>query len=315
MLDEFVPPKSEPKESTPSEKPTTASTNQPTTEEDGLSDEDFAKQLQQGMAELLGGLENDPEMASQFEAMMKELTSEAAAQSPVPQPTSTAPITTDSAPRQPPSTSSTTKKSAKSKKEEPAEDFQETIRKTMERLNASGSSASAAAASSANSEEDLMAEMLKAMQASGFGGENGAAGSEEDFSKMLLGMMEQLTNKEILYEPMKELHDKFPEWMIKNEGTVKEEDMKRYKEQQLYVKEIVERFEAKGYSDDNAVDREYIVERMQKVCFESMGKSTNVLIEWTDASSRFTTPRSSWLNGCCPRSIWGTRRRLSTAIT
>lgn len=107
--------------------------------------------------------------------------------------------------------------------------------------------------------------MLKAMQASGFGGENGE-GSEEDFSKMLLGMMEQLTNKEILYEPMKELHDKFPEWMVKNEGTVKEEDMKRYKEQQVYVKEIVERFERVGYSDENVGDREYIVERMQKVC-------------------------------------------------
>jgi len=33
---------------------------------------------------------------------------------------------------------------------------------------------------------------------------------------MLLGMMEQLTNKDILYEPMKELDDKFPDWMEKN---------------------------------------------------------------------------------------------------
>jgi SOS response regulatory protein OraA/RecX len=31
------------------------------------------------------------------------------------------------------------------------------------------------------------------------------------------------------------------------------------------VKQIVERFEKKGYSDDNDDDREYIVERMQKV--------------------------------------------------
>jgi peroxin-19 len=264
MLDEFVPPKAEPKAATTSSKPTT--TTQPSIQEDGLSDEDFAKQLQQGMAELLGGLENDPEMASQFEAMMKELTSEPASQPPVPPTTSTKPTAApSSSSKQTPSTSSTKKKA---KKEDP-EDFQETIRKTMERLNASGTSASAAAASSANSEEDLMAEMLKAMQASGFGGENGE-GNEEDFSKMLLGMMEQLTNKEILYEPMKELHDKFPEWMVKNEGTVKEDDMKRYKEQQIYVREIVERFEKNGYSDENAGDREYIVERMQKVCFFDM---------------------------------------------
>jgi peroxin-19 len=31
------------------------------------------------------------------------------------------------------------------------------------------------------------------------------------------------------------------------------------------VKQIVERFEKKGYSDDNEDDREYIVERMQRV--------------------------------------------------
>jgi len=100
------------------------------------------------------------------------------------------------------------------------------------------------------------------MAASGL---DGGEGSEEDFSKMLLGMMEQLTNKEILYEPMKELHDKFPGWMAKNNGKVPEEDMKRYIEQQTYVREIVGRFEGKGYSDDNAKDREYIVERMQNV--------------------------------------------------
>jgi len=99
------------------------------------------------------------------------------------------------------------------------------------------------------------------MAASGMDGE----GSEEDFSKMLLGMMEQLTNKDILYEPMKELHDKFPAWLEKNGSSQKADDLKRYQEQQLYVKEIVEKFEEKTYTDDNAKDREYIVERMQKV--------------------------------------------------
>jgi len=127
-------------------------------------------------------------------------------------------------------------------------------------MKASDSNATATAATA--TEDDLLAEMMKAMAASGL---DGGEGSEEDFSKMLLGMMEQLTNKEILYEPMKELHDKFPDWMANNNGKVPEEDMKRYIEQQTYVREIVGRFEAKGYSDDNAKDREYIVERMQNV--------------------------------------------------
>ena len=139
------------------------------------------------------------------------------------------------------------------------ESFQETIKKTMERMQASGDKATAAAAE--DDTDDLLAEMMKAMQSGALDGE----GSEEDFSKMLLGMMEQLTNKEILYEPMKELNDKFPAWMEKNKGKIAKDDLVRYKEQQTVVAEIVARFEEKTYSDSNAVDREYIVERMQKV--------------------------------------------------
>lgn len=140
--------------------------------------------------------------------------------------------------------------------------FQDTIRRTMERMQTSGDQATAAAQSEGS--DDFMAELLKQMQAGGLG-EGGVEGSEEEFSKMLLGMMEQLTNKDILYEPMKELNDKFPGWMEKNKDTVSEEDWKRYELQQGFVKEIVAKFEESTYSDSNAADREYIVDRMQKV--------------------------------------------------
>jgi len=219
---------------------------------EGISDEDFTKQLQAGMADLLGELETSPDMQAQFESMLKELGS-ASGEASVAEP-GIAPQASTSSTQTKARTSSTTAAMAE-------ETFQETIKKTMERMQASGESATAAAGAAGDNPDDLLAEMMKAMQASGLDGEGG----EEDFSKMLLGMMEQLTNKEILYEPMKELDDKFPAWMEKNASTEKEEDLKRYKEQQTYVREIVERFEAKGYSDDNAKDREYIVDRMQKM--------------------------------------------------
>ena len=139
--------------------------------------------------------------------------------------------------------------------------FQETIKRTMERMQASGEQATAAAA--AEGTDDFLAEMLKQMQA---GGLDGAEGNEEDFSKMLLGMMEQLTNKEILYEPMKELNEKFPDWLEKNRDKTSKEDLKRYEEQQGLVKQIVARFEEPSYTDSNTADREYIVDKMQKVC-------------------------------------------------
>lgn len=137
--------------------------------------------------------------------------------------------------------------------------FQETIRKTMERMQSSGDQATAAAAS--GNTDDFMSELLKQMAAGDMGGEGG----EEEFSKMLMGMMEQLTNKEILYEPMKELNDKFPDWMENNKDKISAEDMKRYEEQKTLVGEMVAKFEEPTYSDSNPADREYIVDRMQKV--------------------------------------------------
>jgi peroxin-19 len=139
------------------------------------------------------------------------------------------------------------------------ESFQETIKKTMERMQASGDKATAAAAE--DDSDDILAELMKQMGAGALDGEGG----EEDFSKMLLGMMEQLTNKDILYEPMKELDDKFPDWMEKNREKTPAADLKRYEEQRTVVREIVAKFEEKTYKDENVADREYIVERMQKV--------------------------------------------------
>ncbi|TEA20566.1 Peroxisomal biogenesis factor 19 [Colletotrichum sidae] len=218
--------------------------------EDLLSSDDFAKQLQAGMADLIGELEKNPEMQAQFDDVFKHINSAAQeAESPA-QPTAKGaqapPQTTPSASKAPASDSIADGS------------FQETIRKTMERMQTSGEQATAAAAES--STEDFLAEMMKQL-----GDGNLEGGNEEEFSKMLMGMMEQLTNKEILHEPMKELNEKFPEWLEKNRDKTPAEDLKRYEEQQALVKEIVAKFEEKTYADSNAADREYIVDRMQKM--------------------------------------------------
>jgi len=190
-------------------------------------------------------------MQSQFETMLKELGG--------------APTFEEAAGLSSNATTTKSKPNATTTKAGPPvageESFQETIKKTIERIQASGEQATAAAA--ADDSDDILAELMKQMQAgAGLDGE----GSEEDFSKMLLGMMEQLTNKEILYEPMKELDDKFPDWIAKNKANTPKDDMKRYEEQRIIVGEIVAKFEEKTYADSNVADREYIVERMQKVC-------------------------------------------------
>lgn len=207
---------------------------------DAAADE-FSKQLQEQMAALLGNVDETPEMRKEIENMMQELGAAADSR---------------------PSEAAERGKKSETRQAVPPrgeDDFQTTIRKTMERMQNSGEQASAAVA--AEDPDDIVAQMLKEMQSGSLDG----AGGEEEFSKMLMGMMEQLTNKEILYEPMKELHDKFPEWMTKNRDNVKKDDLRRYYEQQRLVAEIVGKFEERAYSDAKAADREYIVERMQQM--------------------------------------------------
>lgn len=181
--------------------------------------------------------------------------------------------------------------------------FQDTIRATMERMQNSGDQATAAATSDSGA-DDFMSEMLKSLSSGDFNPD----GSEEDFSKMLMGMMEQLTNKDILYEPMKELHDKFPAWMEKNQASTSVEDMTRYKTQQEVVAEIVAKFEESTYSDSNTADREYIVDRMQKVRIRS---------------SHDTLARAHSISRCKPKALrrltwwatWRQRKKRSVAWT
>ncbi|KAF2100540.1 Pex19 protein [Rhizodiscina lignyota] len=220
-------------------------------------EDDFARQLQDGMADLLGELNNSPEMQKEFEKLVKELGGAAAEAADQVDPTLAAAAASGATAGIEGSTSAAPGESKKDGK--PDENFQDAIRRTMERMQTSSETATNAAASS--SEDDMLAQMLKEMEKGGFGGEGG----DEDFSKMLMGMMEQLTNKEILYEPMKELDDKFPAWMEKNREKTPKDDLQRYDEQQTLVREIVARFEEKTYSDSNTKDREYIVERMQKM--------------------------------------------------
>lgn len=315
MLDDFSATKlshPQPSAAAAAAPPSSAPVN-PSTQPDATTDDDFARQLQAGMAGLLGQLDNNADMQKEFEEMMKELAQAGVDPAAAPPAKSTPPsgkrpagpeigesteqdddaafdhqeienmmkqlLGASGMPSAPASGASTTAPSGSKKAAETS--FQDTIRKTMERMQNSGETASAAAASS--SEDDMLAQMLKQMEGGDFGG-----GSEEDLNKMLMGMMEQLTNKDILYDPMKELHDKFPAWLTENKAKTPKEDLVRYEEQQKVVGEIVARFERKQYSDDSNEDREYIVERMQQVCINNVLTLIRLTVP-SDASSRVST--------------------------
>ncbi|KAF8754528.1 Pex19 protein family [Rhizoctonia solani] len=134
----------------------------------------------------------------------------------------------------------------------PDSEFQRTIRQAMDKLKSSDESARASGSGSGpgsglglggGGEGDDFAEFLKQLS-------QGGDGNEEGLQGMIEGMMGQLMGKEILYEPLVEMNEKFPGYFAEHPN-LPEEDMKRYKSQQAIVKQLVEIYQKPDYSDDD----------------------------------------------------------------
>ncbi|KAL3434444.1 Pex19 protein family-domain-containing protein [Aspergillus tetrazonus] len=158
------------------------------------------------------------------------------------------------------------------------ESFNDAIQQTINRMKESGDKATAAA--SEDNTDDLIAQLLKAMEAGG----DGSGGDEGDLTKIFMGMMEQLSNKDMLYEPMKELDTKFGPWLKENKGKgkVSDADMERYEKQAQLVGEIVRKFEEPSYTDEDPGCREYVWEKMQAM--QAAGNPPDELVAnpWMD---------------------------------
>ncbi|EAS32759.3 peroxin 19 [Coccidioides immitis RS] len=218
-------------------------------------EEALLKQLEAGMAELLGGGggEGGGDGAADGEDDWNALAQELAKSGMKPEDLMRMMIGED--------LSASGGESSKDQSGKPEETFQETIRKTMERMQESGDKATAAVNDSAD--DDVLVQMLKAMEAAGMGGD----GQEDDegFEKMLMGVMEQLSNKEILYEPVKELHEKFGPWLEENKEKLSKEDFERHVKQAGLMADVMKKFDEPGYSDDKPEHRAYIWEKMQEM--------------------------------------------------
>lgn len=142
------------------------------------------------------------------------------------------------------------------------ESFNETIQRTMNRMQESGDKATAAASEDDDIPDEVLLQLLKALEST-------ASGNEDDIQKMFQGFMEKVSSKDILYEPMKELEGKFEPWIAekKGKGELSDEDVKRYQTQTKIVKDVVAKFEEPGYSDEDPKCREWVWERMQEVRF------------------------------------------------
>jgi peroxin-19 len=75
-------------------------------------------------------------------------------------------------------------------------------------------------------------------------GEFEKLGEKEDFQDIMDGMMRQLLSKDVMYDPMKQITGKFPEWLAEHEDTLPAEDYERYGRMYQYFQKIVAVYES-----------------------------------------------------------------------
>jgi len=68
-------------------------------------------------------------------------------------------------------------------------------------------------------------------------------GNKEDSEEIVEGMMKQLISKEIMYEPIKQVTDKFPHWLARKKNSLSDEEYNRYGNQYQYFQRIVHLYE------------------------------------------------------------------------
>jgi len=73
-------------------------------------------------------------------------------------------------------------------------------------------------------------------------------GEKEDYNEVIDGMMRQLLSKELMFDPMKSVTLKFPEWLAKNKSQLSEEDYDRYGHQYQFFQRIVAVYETEPVS-------------------------------------------------------------------
>ena len=99
-------------------------------------------------------------------------------------------------------------------------------------------------ASSSQSSEDKLFQNISS---------NGLPGLDnfDNLLPMMEGMMQSLLSKELLYTPMKDIAEKFPDWLADNRNKVSEEEFIKYNKQFELTKKICFLYEEETTSDSS----------------------------------------------------------------
>ncbi|GAA5831705.1 hypothetical protein JCM3766R1_004984 [Sporobolomyces carnicolor] len=155
----------------------------------------------------------------------------------------------------PPTTKATPPTTAKGKDKDasaasstpPPANFQDAIAASLSKMQSSSTNAAQAAQQSQSQAENAnLASMLAGLSGMPDLSQLGDLGGEEGLQGMLDEMMKQLMSREMLYEPLKELSEKYPAYLASARSTLSATDLERYEKQHAIVVSIVSKFEEPG---------------------------------------------------------------------
>jgi len=191
-------------------------------------DAEMAKQLTQGMLQLLQGM--DPNDATEFENNIEKIAGDLEKNLNI------------------------TEKESKpaNTKGKKTTTFQDTISEAVNNLKTSSDKVEAEVSEANN---DVMEKLLQQMEGL----------VDEDFCDILSGVIDQLMSKELLYDSMKDLSDRYPSWIEENKDKLTKKEIDNYKNQYKCCKEIVDIFEKYDTNEISKEDNKKVSELMQKM--------------------------------------------------
>ncbi|KAF9068536.1 Pex19 protein [Rhodocollybia butyracea] len=142
-------------------------------------------------------------------------------------------------------------------------DFQSKIKQTMDKLKKSEDNLKTSSSSTGSGGPETLQGLLDSLKDLGLDDLGGEGEEDEaELAGFLENMMGQLMGKEVLYEPLKELNDKFPDYLQNPPTPLSTADKERYSKQYEYVQQILAIFEEPGYDENNQTTGAKVAELM-----------------------------------------------------
>lgn len=140
--------------------------------------------------------------------------------------------------------------------------FQEAISETVHRLKRSGSQVDESIRN--ETKNDNMLETLMKSLSMEPNANSGKEGDTDDINSLLTEMLDQLSSKSVLYEPLNDLYLKFGPW-LQDPAKKLDPEYSKYQKQYGLVKALVLRFQQQTYNDNNAGDKKFINDNLESL--------------------------------------------------